>query len=294
MELGVPLEHVRAAAAGVDLHVVLAGPAGGPPVVLLHGFPEFWYGWRHQIAPLARAGYRVIAPDLRGYNESGKPRGSRNYSPELLQQDVLALLDHFGIGTARIIGHDWGGLLTWWLASRHPGRVQRAVILNAPHPAVFSRALRGSLKQQLRSFYLLLFQFPQLPELLLRSGNYFWLHQALTRPSRRGTFSEMELAHYQRAWSQPGALAGMLAWYRGARRFPLEAGRVEVPVLLIWGDRDIALRPQLADASLDWCDQGRLHRLADAGHWLQHEAAEQVNAQLLEFLAAEQSVPVAL
>lgn len=296
MNLGVPLEHVSLPGAGAQLHAVLAGPRHGLPVVLLHGFPEFWYGWRHQIAPLAQAGLRVIVPDLRGYNLSDKPRAIDSYAPNRLQEDVLALLDALDIGRARLVGHDWGGLLAWWLAEHFPGRLEQVTILNAPHPRVFQQTLRRHPSQQLRSLYLLFFQLPYLPEQLLGAGRYFWLRKALTATSRGGTFSEIELAHYEKAWARPDALRGMLNWYRGVRRAPPDTAgrRIQVPLLLIWGERDIALRATMARESVTLCEHGRLVTLPDAGHWLHHEEPRRVNALLLEFLQAAQATPAAL
>ncbi|MGI8748579.1 MAG: alpha/beta fold hydrolase, partial [Deinococcus sp.] len=155
---------------GVTLHLVEAGPADGPPVVLLHGFPEFWYGWRRQIGALAEAGYRVMVPDMRGYNLSDKPCGVAAYGMEALTGDLLALLDARGYERASVVGHDWGAAVAWSFALRHPERVARLVILNVPHPAVFARTLRRSRAQRARSWYMFFFQLPLLPELLLRAG----------------------------------------------------------------------------------------------------------------------------
>lgn len=284
-----PWEHRIIAGNGVELHTVLAGPAAGPPVLLLHGFPEFWYGWHRQITPLAQAGLRVIVPDLRGYNLSSKPRGSRNYTAQVILGDVLALLDQLELEQVALVGHDWGGLLAWWLASYHPQRLRRMVVLNAPHPQVFRQFALRHPAQVLRSSYLLLFQLPWAPEVLLRTGDYFWLRQGMCRTSRPGTFSDEDMQRYQAAWAQPGALQGMLNWYRGLRHSLESAtpdGPVSPPTLLIWGERDFALSPQLAPASLARCGNGRLEVISTAGHWVQHEAAERVNRLILEFFTA--------
>lgn len=282
-----PLEHQTVATNGLQLHVVTAGPADGRPLVLLHGFPEFWYGWHRQIGPFARAGYRVIVPDLRGYNLSDKPSGSRHYTADVVQGDILGLLDHFGIARVDLVGHDWGGLLAWWLASYHPDRLRRLAVLNTPHPQAFRQYFMRHPTQQLRTSYLMLFQVPLAPELLLKTGDYFWLRQGMLRTSRPGTFSDEDMARYRTAWSQPGALEGMLGWYRALRRAPAAAtptDPVTVPTLLIWGERDFALSRDLAPLSIERCTDGRLERLADAGHWLQHEVPNGVNTLLLDYL----------
>lgn len=285
---GTPLEHRNLPVNGIELHAALAGPAEGEPVLLLHGFPEFWYGWRHQLGPLAQAGYRVIAPDLRGYNLSAKPRGAHHYLPKQLVGDILGLMDQLQIPQAHIVGHDWGGLIAWWLAEKHPGRLRRMVVLNAPHPQVFHHTLKRRPTQLLRSSYLGLFQLPWVPEFLLHQQDYWLMAQTLTRTSRPGTFTTAELDRYREAWSQPGALSAMLTWYRAIPRYafqPASGERLSVPTLILWGERDFALSRSLAAESLAKCEKGSLERLPQAGHWLQHEERAQVNRRILECLA---------
>lgn len=272
---------------GVTLHVARAGPADGPLVVLLHGFPEFWYAWRRQIGPLAAAGYRVLAPDQRGYNLSEKPRDLRAYGLDELAADVVALIDASGREKAVLVGHDWGGVVAWHVATRHPQRVERVVALNAPHPAVILRHLWTHPTQTLRSWYVFAFQVPWLPELGLRSLGGRPLAELLRRSSRPGTFSDDDLARYRRAWEQRGALRAMVNWYRaGLRRPPSEPARprVPMPALILWGVKDPALSTDLARGSLALCDQGRLEFFDDATHWLPHEEPETVSRRLLAFL----------
>ena len=164
---------------GITLHVVEAGPQDGRPVFLLHGFPEFWWGWRHQIEPLARAGNRVIAPDQRGYNLSEKPEGIEAYTIDKLAADVLALADSRNLTRFALVGHDWGGLVAWHLASTRPDRVKRLMILNAPHPAIVRPFMRSHPSQLLRSAYVAFFQVPWLPEAVLRAGDFYLLRRAM-------------------------------------------------------------------------------------------------------------------
>jgi pimeloyl-ACP methyl ester carboxylesterase len=270
---------------GVTLHVVEAGPREGLPVVLLHGFPEFWYGWRAQLPALAAAGLRLIVPDQRGYNTSSKPRGISSYGIERLAADVLGLLDESGERSACVVGHDWGALVGWWLALAHPERVERLAVLNVPHPAVMRRQLATNPRQALRSWYVLLFQLPGLPEALLRRRDFAMLARAV-RGGRRGTCSDADLARYREAWAQPGALRAMVDWYRAAPRVavrPLPALRVRVPTLLLWGARDRFLGLELAAPSAALCDKGVLHVYEQATHWLQHDEAASVNQRLIEF-----------
>jgi epoxide hydrolase 4 len=271
---------------GIRLHVAEAGPAGGPPVILLHGFPESWYGWRHQFGPLAEAGYRVVVPDQRGYNLSDKPAGVAAYALDTLAADVLGLIDVLGTSRARLVGHDWGGIVAWWVATRHPDRVDRLAILNAPHPSVFRRRLLVDPAQLLRSWYVFTFQLPRLPEARLRRSNWKALAHALRASSRPGTFSDEDLACYRQAWSQPGAITSMIHWYRAALRYPAKAKdpAVTVPTLLIHGVRDRFLGPNVLLASLQLCRDARYERFEDATHWVQHEEADRVNRMLLDFL----------
>lgn len=273
----------------VRLHVAQAGPESGPPVVLLHGFPEFWWGWRQQIGPLAAAGHRVIAPDQRGYHLSEKPRGLAAYSLDRLAEDVVALLDAFGIERAPIVGHDWGAAVAWWTALRFPARVERLAVLNTPHPAAFRRLLRTDADQRRRVRYMLYFQLPWLPERKLAAGGFKPFRKIFRVSSRPGTFSAAELDRYAEAAAVPGALTGMLAWYRaGLRRPPRRppSRRVEPRTLILWGDEDVALVPALADLSAAFCREVEVVRFPEAGHWVQHEAAEAVTERLLGFLAA--------
>jgi epoxide hydrolase 4 len=292
-----PWESRTVEANSLRFHVLVAEPAGAgaesaPLVLLLHGFPEGALCWRRQIGALAAAGYRVWAPDQRGYGGSDKPQGARNYRLSLLAADAFALIDAAGAVSARVVGHDWGGAVAWWMAQARPDRVERLAILNCPHPAVLRRALKTNPRQMLRSWYMAFMQLPRLPEALLGSGGGGPLARGLRDSSRKGTFSEADLEAYRAQWSQPGALRAMIDWYR-ALRYPVpamgggvrSAPKIVPPTLLIWGKRDRALGPELAKPSVERCADGRLVFLEQATHWLQHEEPERVNALLLEFLA---------
>lgn len=279
-------EAVRLPTNGIELHGIAAGPPDGPLVVLLHGFPEFCYGWRRQIGPLAAAGLRVLAPDQRGYNLSAKPAAVEAYALDPLADDVLGLADALGRRRFAVVGHDWGGVLAWHLAARNPERIARAVVLNAPNLAAAQRYARTSPSQMLKSWYVAFFQLPRLPERLLGLGDFAWLRNAMTTTSRPGTFSAEDFRRYRAAWAQPGALTAMLNWYRAlpmARRSPFPE-RVRVPLRAIWGDRDAFLNAELAEAGLASCDQGEAVHIAEATHWLQHEEPARVNRLLIEFL----------
>ena len=273
---------------GVRLHVVEAGPPHGRPVLLLHGFPEFWWGWRNQIAPLAASGRRVVLPDLRGYNLSGKPRGIRAYGLDPLTDDLRGLIDSLGPKPADVVAHDWGGAVAWWGALRFPERIARLAVLNIPHPAVMRHFLRHNREQRRRSRYIFYFQLPWLPERKIRAADFRALRSIFKRSSRPGTFSREELEIYTAAACRPGALTAMLNWYRAALwSSPLTPPHriVEPPVRILWGEDDVALGADMVAPSAERCRSAQVVRIAGAGHWVQHEAAEKVNDQLLDFLA---------
>jgi pimeloyl-ACP methyl ester carboxylesterase len=278
---------------GIRLHAAAAGPPDGPLVVLLHGFPEFWYGWRHQIAALAAAGLRILAPDQRGYNLSDKPSGIAAYTLDRLAGDVLGLADSLGCARFAVVGHDWGGVVAWHLATRYPERISRAAVLNAPHPATLRRYARGHPSQALRSWYVGFFQLPSMPELALRAGDFWMLRRVLRRSSRGGVFTADDFRIYREAWGQPGALGAGLNWYRAlrrdVRRLPLAA--IRVPVRVIWGDRDAFLDRGLAEAGIALCDRGEVFHLPDATHWVQHERPDEVNRLLIDFLTKRDCAP---
>jgi pimeloyl-ACP methyl ester carboxylesterase len=272
---------------GLRLHCVEAGT--GPLVVLLHGFPEFWYAWRHQLPALADAGYRVVAPDLPGYNTSDKPPRVRDYRPQVLAQDMADLIVALGAGSAAVAGHDWGGALAWLLAMHHPERVQRLVVLNAPHPIRFLKGLRSP-RQLRRSWYILAFQAPWLPERLIAARDFQALRRALGRqPTRPGAFTAQDIDRYVAAAAQPGALHAAINYYRAAfRANPLaqvrNLRRVDIPTLIIWGDQDRYLGRELAGPDRAWVPNVRVERIAEASHWVQADAPERVNRLMVDFL----------
>jgi epoxide hydrolase 4 len=284
-----PLEHRRLPVHDVHLHVVQAGPIDGPLVILLHGFPEFWYGWRHQIGALAAAGFRVWAPDQRGYNLSDRPAGVAAYKMDALSADVLGLVEASGREKVFLAGHDWGGNVAWWFARLHPERLARLAILNVPHGSVMAHYLRHNPAQQRRSVYIGFFQIPWLPEVLFRPAGWRLLVEGMTRTARPGTFSPEELAHYRQAWSQPGAMTAMINWYRAVARYRPQGRpdrRITVPTLVIWGAQDQFFEPETAGASVELCDDGRLVMLESASHWLHHEEPDRINGLLIDFFGA--------
>jgi pimeloyl-ACP methyl ester carboxylesterase len=293
-EDGIGLRHRFVEANGVRFHVVEAGDEGAddgegrPLVLLLHGFPEFWYGWRRQIPALARD-FRVVAPDLRGYNLSAKPASGYDY--ETLASDVPALIRALGAERAHVVGHDWGGMVAWLAAIFHPEVVDRLAILNAPHPAAYLRELGRNPIQMLRSWYVAAFQARGLAEWMLTYGHGRGVADMLRRSALDpGVFSDADLAAYRRAVTRPGAASAMLAYYRAlwsTDRAALQARLrpVTAPTLLIWGMQDVALVPELTEDLDDQVPDLRVERVPDASHWVQHERPELVNQLLLAHLS---------
>lgn len=277
------LVHRYAQLGEIRLHYVEAGE--GPLVVLLHGFPDFWYSWRHQIPVLAAAGYRVIAPDMRGYNESDKPDGVRAYGIDRLVDDVGRLIDHLDAPRAHVVGHDWGGVVAWNFAMQQPAKVDRLVVLNAPHPRRYVRSLPS--RQALKSWYVLFFQLPWLPERLLAMRDYEPLRRVLATASR-GAIEPEDVDEYVRAAQRSNGLHYPINYYRGLLRGdPLRMLRwarpVTSPVLVLWGDKDIALEGHTADPGPAWAEVTMQH-FESAGHWVHLDEPDGVNAALVDFL----------
>lgn len=277
---------------GVRLHVLQAGSPQGELLILLHGFPEFSGGWKHQIQALVDAGYWVWIPDQRGYNLSEKPAAVEAYAIQTLAKDVVGLISAAQREHAILVAHDWGGAVAWWVASFYPQHVKKMVILNVPHPSIMQKMMYQERfwLQFLKSWYFLFFQLPRLPEWFMLHGLGMWFMRGT---ALRGAFSPEDVANYQVAWRQTGAMTAMLNWYRATfRRAPQPAKRdkprsaleVRVPTRIIWGKRDAFMHWSMAERSHQICTQGDLIFLEEATHWLHHEFPARVNTLILEFL----------
>jgi pimeloyl-ACP methyl ester carboxylesterase len=282
---GTELEELWFERGPVRLHAMAAGPSNGPLVILLHGFPEFWYGWHRQIGPLSRAGFRVVVPDQRGYNLSSKPADIRDYAMSELTADVLTVADQLGAEQFYLAGHDWGAAVAWVTAIQQPQRVRKLVILNVPHPAVMLRNVRSDPRQMLRSWYIGFFQIPWVPESLFSANGFASGISALKSTSLPGTFTEEDFGRYRAAWSRPGAVTAMINWYRAFLQQKPRIGnpQIHVPTRILWGKRDRFLLAEMAEDSLKFCDSAELTYFPDNTHWLQHEQPEAVSAALVEF-----------
>ena len=270
----------------VRLHYVEAGE--GPLIVLLHGFPEFWYGWRLQIAPLAAAGFRVVAPDTRGYNLSSKPEGFEAYGVDLLADDIRGLIRELGAESARLVGHDWGGSIAWTVAMNHPEVVDRLAILNAAHPRTLSGGTPQPEPAPEKSWYFFFFALPGLPEDVVRARNWHFFRHFL-RDAEPALHAGGDRNATSRRGRSPGQRAGMINYYRASVRAPQKEAAaklrpISAPTLVIWGERDSYLGSDLAEPEHDDVPNlDRVERLADASHWVHHDEAERVNQLLIEF-----------
>ena len=272
---------------GVKLHYATSGD-GERLVVLLHGFPEFWYSWRHQLAALGDE-FTVVAPDLRGYHWSDKPAHVADYKLEKLVDDVLGLIRHFRHEKAAIVGHDWGAAIAWSIAENHPEAVSKLVCMQVPPMSVWVRNL--TFRQALASWHMYFFQIPVLPELIFRQGDFALAERLFRRLAADPEFfSAEEIEKYKDAWREPGALTAAINYYR-ANTLDLffkrrESGKIKVPTLFIYGEKDSAILPETVRNVKEAVEaEYEEVRIPDSGHWVQQEAADAVNDTLLEFLS---------
>lgn len=287
---------------GVQLHYVTAGK--GPLILFLHGFPEFWYEWKNQLAEFGKD-HQAVAPDLRGYNLSDKPTDLDQYKMATLVEDIRALGDHLSHHKKFVlVGHDWGGAVAWSFAIAHPDYLSKLVIINAPHPGVFAKLLTSDPKQQQASQYMLMFRGEK-AEQTLAANNYAGLVGAvLAAGLKTGAFTEADKDEYIKAWSKPGALTGGLNYYRANRVGPPAPAKdgeakatstgnfavdpnaltVKVPTLVIWGEKDTALLTQNLDGLDQFVPQLTIKRIPDGTHWVIHEKPAEVNADIRELI----------
>ena len=271
---------------GLDLHVQVSGE--GPPVILLHGFPENGHSWRKQIGPLADAGYAAWVPNLRGYPPSDVSPRQADYHLRHLAADVAAIVEATGHPRAHVVGHDWGGIIAWTFAGLFPALLDRLVIMNAPHMAIFSARVWNS-SQALRSLYAGFFQLPLLPEALLAAADYRILRRMFAfMPLQKTAFGPEDIQVYVDGLSRPGALKAAIDYYRENIRsdgMALAAGvRTAAETLVIWGEKDPALGVFLLTGLARYAPGVRIHRIGTASHWVQNETAAEVNQALLKFL----------
>jgi len=271
----------------VNLHCAIAG--AGPLIVLLHGFPEFWYSWRHQIPVLAEH-FTVVAPDMRGYNDSDKPARIKDYTLPLLVEDIVQLIHSFGQERAVIVGHDWGAVIAWETAQTRPDAVSKLVILNGPHPRLFLQHLLTNPRQRRRSWYTFFFQLPWLPEAFFRANSFHNIKSVFRNTStHKHCFPDNVIEQYKQALAKPKALTSAINYYRAAaRRGPLKLALsepvVKMPVQVIWGEQDVTLGKELNNDLERYAPNLQLQFIPDASHWVHQERPDLVNKSILNFV----------
>jgi epoxide hydrolase 4 len=269
---------------GVRLHYVTQGE--GPLMLMLHGFPEFWYSWRHQIPEFAKD-HKVVALDLRGYNDSDKPKETTAYQMQELVKDVEGAVRVLGYDRCVLVGHDWGGAIAWQVAYAAPRLIERLIVLNLPHPAKFTQGIRTP-QQLLRSWYIFFFQLPFLPELVLQANDYQLVAEAFSRMAiDKSAFTATDLAAYKHAAAKPGALTAMINYYRNLLQPGLMQqswSKLTVPTLLIWGEQDTALGIELTYGTEAYVEDLAIRYIPNCSHWVQQEQPALVNQYMREFL----------
>jgi pimeloyl-ACP methyl ester carboxylesterase len=293
------LDHRYAESGDCRIHYVTRGE--GKPIVFMHGFPQFWFLWRKQLADLGED-HAVFAPDMRGFNLSDKPAEVEAYRMRNLIGDLRGLVEELGIAPFTLVGHDWGGIVSWAFALKHPELLDRFVIMDSPPPFTWNRDLRESPRQRAAVNYMVeMSKPPPGPERMVAASDFAMLDTMMERiggPDAR--LSDGERAAYHEAWSQPGALTGGLNYYRAARMGDQVSGggvprdyeakireqRIEVPTLVIWGENDPALLVGLTRGLEEWIPDLRVEILPGAGHWVPYERPREVNTLIRDFVAA--------
>lgn len=271
----------------IGLETRCAGPDDGEVVVLLHGFPECWNTWKAQIPALAEAGYRVFAPNMRGYGQSSKPSDVADYHVDELIKDVDAIRRYAGVEKIHLVGHDWGAMVAWWFALNKPEQLASLTILNVPHPTVFLNTLKRKPLQILKSWYVFYFQLPYLPEITVPFGNFFIFRNVLKRTSNQGSYTAEDIQTLIDHWKIPGTMRAQINYYRSAMRsqpVPPHGDTVQTPTRILWGENDLALTVDMAHNSVSMLTEGELITYPDATHWLAHDKPKEVSLRILEHI----------
>lgn len=283
-QLGITLETQKINVGEVSLNVVFAGPKDGKPVVLLHGYPEFWYAWRGPMAELARAGFRVIVPDQRGFNDSDKPSSAKAYKLNTLAGDIAGLITALGYKKVYLAGHDFGGLVAWWLLILHAEKIEKFVVINKPHPEAIRQ---GDASEAKVSWYRTFLRLPWIPGYVARLANWSLLIKNLQKTSLPGTFSPEHIEHFQSAWDNQGAINSMGAWYRANGNFDLEVEKnISVPGLFVLAPDDAFSTRAMALKSMQYLEHGTLLELEEGTHWLIQEKPQLVGNVLINYFQA--------
>ncbi len=280
-------QHEYITSNGIKLHYVTQGE--GDLMLMLHGFPEFWYSWRYQIPEFAK-NHKVVALDLRGYNDSDKPQETSAYVMDEFIKDIEGVISGLGYDKCTLVAHDWGGAIAWSFAYTYPDMLEKLIILNLPHPAKFAKGLR-TLQQLLRSWYIFFFQLPFLPELFIKSQNYKFIETAIKGMAvDKSVFTQANIDAYKEAASKPGALTAMVNYYRNIFKpvfFNRKWGVLEVPTLMIWGENDTALGKELTYGTEAYVKDLQIHYIPNCSHWIQQEQPALLNQYMQDFLSKD-------
>ena len=265
----------------VTLHTIIIGK--GRPLILLHGFPDFWYGWKNVI-PELKDKFKLIIPDMRGYNLSDKPKGTQKYRIKYLIDDIKGLIDALDLEKPFIAGHDWGGIVAWVFAEKNPELIQKLIILNSPHPKIFESLLRTNKAQQKASFYIFQFLKPD-GEQFLFENDFKWLKIALFGSLvNKGVLDEFDKEQYINAWSQPNAIISGVNYYKANPSFDDFTGIIKVPTLVFHGMKDTALLPVILEGLEKYVKDLIVHKIPNSSHWVMHEEPQQISMKIIEFL----------
>ena len=265
---------------GITLHTIITG--SGEPLILLHGFPDFWYGWKNIILGL-KDKFQLIVPDMRGYNLSDKPDGIENYKLDILIEDIKGLSEKLGFTKFNLAGHDWGGMVSWALAEKYPEILKKLIILNAPHPKIFRKLITKDNDQKKDSGYIV--RFLKEGESFLFENNFQALQLSVFGTAKnKKAFSEFDKEKYIEAWSQPGALTGGVNYYKANRSYEEWSGVINVPTLVIFGMKDIFVLPKVLEGLEDFIKDLKIVRIENASHWVMHDDPELVNSSIQSFL----------
>jgi len=264
----------------LKLHVMIAG--SGKPVLLLHGFPDFWYGWKNIIIRLQDK-FNLIVPDLRGYNLSDKPKGIENYKIDLLVEDIKNLAKELKIDSFYLVGHDWGGVIAWCFAEKYPEHVKKMLILNAPHPKIFQEKLRYDEMQRKASFYIFEFLKPK-GEMFLLENDFNWLKKVVFNGTvKKDAFTEEDKRMYLKAWKQEGAIEARVNYYRANLNFDEWTGIINVPTFVMHGMKDVAIMPSILEELSNYVKKLEVEKVNDSSHWIMYDAPQKVVNKIIEF-----------
>jgi pimeloyl-ACP methyl ester carboxylesterase len=266
---------------GIKLHTIITG--SGEPLILLHGFPEFWYCWS-KVIPLLKDDFKLVTPDLRGYNLSDKPKGVEKYTLDILVEDIKGICEKMALGKINLAGHDWGGAISWAFAEKYPELLNKLIILNAPHPKIFSEKLKTDKEQQKASFYIFEFYKPNGENFIIKNG-YERLREFVFTKS----FSDYDKKQYLEAWDKPGAIVGGINYYRANTSFKKWTGIIEIPTLVLWGMKDLFLKPNLLEGLSKYVQDLKIEKNEESSHWITHDAPEFVSTKIRDFIQSNKS-----